>query len=44
MKDQRDNGIESTHINKDPKETLECFRKMLKGEAQGWCIRGKMNM
>jgi len=44
MKDQRDNGIESTHRNKDPKETLECFRKMLKGEAQGWCIRGKMNM
>lgn len=44
MKDQRDNGIESPHRNKDPKETMECFHKMLKGEAHGWCIRGKMNM
>lgn len=44
MKEQRDNGIESPHRSKAPEENLKIFKDMLLGKADGWCIRGKMNM
>jgi glutamyl-tRNA synthetase len=44
MKDQRDNGIESPHRSKPAEESLKIFNGMLEGKAEGWCIRGKMNM
>lgn len=44
MKEQRDNGIESTHRQKAPAESLKIFEDMLQGKAEGWCIRGMMNM
>jgi len=44
MKNQRDNGIESEHRKKSPEENLKIFKDMLEGKAEGWCIRGKMNM
>jgi glutamyl-tRNA synthetase len=44
MKEQRDNGIESEHRKKSPEENLKIFHDMLAGKAEGWCIRGKMNM
>lgn len=44
MKDQRDNGIESVHRQKTPKENLQIFKDMLAGNAKPWCIRAKMNM
>jgi len=44
MKEQRDNGIESEHRKKSPEENLKIFHDMLEGKAEGWCIRGKMDM
>ena len=44
MKDQRDNGLESPNRAKTPAENLKIFEDMLEGKADGWCIRGKMNM
>jgi len=44
MKEQRDNGEESPHRSKAKEENLKIFKDMLAGNADGWCIRAKMNM
>ena len=44
MKEQRDEGIESTHRSNTVEVNLALFAKMLKGEETKYCIRAKLNM
>lgn len=43
MKDQRDNGKDSPARTRAPAENLKTFVDMLEGNAEGWCIRAKMD-
>ena len=44
MKYQRDNGVESGCRSTPTAVSLQIFKDMLNGRAEGWCIRGKMDM
>ncbi len=44
MRKQRKDRIESACRNQTPEQNLELFEKMLKGEADEYCLRAKINM
>jgi glutamyl-tRNA synthetase len=44
MKLNRDKGIPSASRDATPEENLAIWEKMIKGEAEGYCVRAKFNM
>ena len=44
MKHNRDKGIPSKSRDAPPEENLEIWERMIKGEAEGYCVRAKFNM
>ena len=44
MRKQRKDRIESSCRNQTPEQNLQLFQKMLKGEADDYCLRAKINM
>ena len=44
MRKQRMEKLESKYRNTSPDENLQIWAQMREGKAQGWCVRGKINM